>query len=413
MQNLHLFLALTIWRVLVLFQSIVNLPFKGTSRERRKLYVDVGSLYRNSRSSGTNRVTEKLAHELLLAESAVFEVVLVTARSWKCGFFEVMYEVSDGSLVLTGELGNQVSIARGDVFFGLDLSHMSVIAQQAYFSKIKKSGAILSFCIYDLLPIQFPQHFVRGRGLSVIHKYWIKVTLMSDVVFAISNSVANEYRSFVSSEFPNSPTPRVKDLVMGSDIEKGDGPTEKSFGLNLLAKDSFFLAVGTVEPRKRYDYVLSEFSNFWNSGANEHLVIVGKPGWMTESLQMDISVRQKYGSRLIWLTDAADAELRWLYTNSKGLIAASDGEGFGLPIREMAGFGGQVIANDIPVFREIAPLDSIFFDNRKLGSLEACLKKITLATKATKNRNLALLPTWQDSADKVLRDLSDSELFSR
>lgn len=406
MQNLYLFLALTTWRVLVLFQSFVKVPSKGSSHERRKLYVDVGSLYRNSRSSGTNRVTEKLAHELLLADSAVFEVVLVTARSWKCGFFEVMYEVSDGSLVLTGELGNQVSIERGDVFFGLDLSHISVIAQQPYFSRIRKSGAILSFCIYDLLPIQFPQHFVRGRGLSVIHKHWIEVTLMSDVVFAISNSVANEYRSFVSSEYPNSTQPSVKDLVMGSDIEKGDGPSEESFGPNLLAKDSFFLAVGTVEPRKRYDYVLSEFSNFWDSGANELLVIVGKPGWMTESLQKDILVRQKYGSRVIWLSDATDAELRWLYKNSKGLVAASDGEGFGLPIREMAGFGGQIIANDIPVFREVAPIDSIFFDNRKLGSLESCLKKISLVTKATKNRNLGFLPTWKDSADKVLRDLS-------
>lgn len=406
MQTLYLLLALGMWRFLALFQSLVINPFEGATREQRKLYVDVGSLFRDSRSSGTNRVTGKLAYELILANSPIFKVVLVTAAPWRYGFFEVMYETSNGSLVLNGELGNQVSIQRSDVFLGLDLSHLSVIAQRRYFSKLTKSGAILAFCVYDLLPIQFPQHFERGSGLSLIHKFWVKATLMADMVFAISNTVANEYLSFVSSKFPKSRPPSMKVLVMGSDIEQVGGESEKSSSVNLLSKDSFFLAVGTVEPRKRYDYVLSEFSNFWEGGASEPLVIVGKPGWLTHGLQQDILVHQKYGSKVIWLTDATDADLHWLYRNSKGLIAASDGEGFGLPIREIAHFGGQVIANDIPVFREVAPETSLFFDNRKQGSLEFCLRKMTIGTKATKKRNVSALPTWKSSAEKILQDLS-------
>lgn len=389
----------------MLLKSLVRETFSGTTPLKKTLYVDVGSLYRNSRSSGTNRVTERVAYELLLADHPTFKVVLVSARHWKSGFFEVEHEIINSSLVLNSKLGSRVSIRRGDIFLGLDLSHISVISQKPYLSKLVESGVIVSFCIYDLLPIQFPHFFTGGRGLSLIHRLWIETTLMSDVVFAISKSVANEYVRFISSEFPTKSHPDVKLMLMGSDIEKQPPELNKSLSFPSLQKNSFFLAVGTVEPRKRYDYILSEFVKLWASGLPERLVIVGKPGWLTDSLQKDILAHQDNHSRVIWLTDATDSDLRWLYQNSKGLIAASDGEGFGLPIVEMASLGGRVIANDIPIFREVAPETALFFDNKTPGSLVGCLRN-ELKVGARDNSKLEGFPTWKDSASKVLHLLS-------
>ena len=41
--------------------------------------------------------------------------------------------------------------------------------------------------------------------------------------------------------------------------------------------------VGTIEPRKGHSQSLDAFELLWSKGAPQRLVIVGKPGWMTEA----------------------------------------------------------------------------------------------------------------------------------
>ena len=57
----------------------------------------------------------------------------------------------------------------------------------------------------------------------------------------------------------------------------------------------------------------------------------------------------------------SDEFLGKIYAASSVLLAASQGEGFGLPLIEAARHGVPIVARDIPVFREVAGAYAFYF----------------------------------------------------
>ena len=66
---------------------------------------------------------------------------------------------------------------------------------------------------------------------------------------------------------------------------------------------------------------------------------------------------------LTWLDNATDEQLFECYKSSEVLIAASYGEGFGLPLIEARNHGLSIIARDIPIFREVLNNHAQFFSS--------------------------------------------------
>src|SRR5690606_3992881 len=67
------------------------------------------------------------------------------------------------------------------------------------------------------------------------------------------------------------------------------------------------------------------------------------------------------GCRLHWLADASDEFLALVYAHASCLLAASFGEGFGLPLIEASEHGLPLLVRDIPVFREVAREAATYF----------------------------------------------------
>ena len=112
--------------------------------------------------------------------------------------------------------------------------------------------------------------------------------------------------------------------------------------------------VATIEPRKGHHQTLKAFELLWGQGADINLVIVGKQGWLVEELIENIKAHSELNKRLFWQEGISDEYLENIYAESTCLIAASEGEGFGLPLIEAAQKGKPIIARDIKVFREVA-----------------------------------------------------------
>ena len=132
--------------------------------------------------------------------------------------------------------------------------------------------------------------------------------------------------------------------------------------------------VGTIEPRKGYAQTIAAFEMLWNEGVEVNLVIVGKIGWMMDSMIHHLNNHPELEKRLFWLQGINDEYLEKVYAASDCLIAASEGEGFGLPLIESAQHKLPIIARDIPVFREVAGQYAYYFSGLKPQDLAGTIK---------------------------------------
>ena len=88
-----------------------------------------------------------------------------------------------------------------------------------------------------------------------------------------------------------------------------------------------------MEPRKGHALVLDAFSQLWRDGYDFNLVVIGKKGWLVDDLADRMSAYSKNGSRFYWFQGASD-EFRKGLLKPQLPLAASEAEGFGLPLIE-------------------------------------------------------------------------------
>ena len=122
---------------------------------------------------------------------------------------------------------------------------------------------------------------------------------------------------------------------------------------------AFFLALGTIEPRKNHALLL----DVWERMGPEApwLVICGTRGWRNEAVlaRLDRGV-----ARVRELPGVDDAGVAALMDRARALLFPSLAEGFGLPLAEAAARGTPVISSDLPVCREVAGPGTTFLDPR-------------------------------------------------
>ncbi len=117
--------------------------------------------------------------------------------------------------------------------------------------------------------------------------------------------------------------------------------------------EDFILAVGTVEPRKNYEQLLSLVES--DEPGALPVVLVGRPGW-GDIVERVRAACERRPERLIWLRDLTDdGALLWLYRRAKCFLSLSKAEGFNMPLVESAMCGSPVICSDLPIHRAVAP----------------------------------------------------------
>jgi glycosyltransferase involved in cell wall biosynthesis len=102
----------------------------------------------------------------------------------------------------------------------------------------------------------------------------------------------------------------------------------------------YFLAVGTVEPRKNLGMLAEAYVRSGVSDTHD-LVVVGRIGW--GDLPPDVQV----------VSGLDDSAVAGMYVGATALVLPSLYEGFGLAAVEAMQLGTPVICSDIPVLREV------------------------------------------------------------
>ena len=404
---------------LTLAQAIAqSLPFKQPTRQ---LLLDISTTCRTDLKTGIERVARALVMALLESPPAGYRVEPVYLTN-QGGAWHYRY-ASRYTLGLLGcpqdALVDEVVDPRnGDVLLGLDLSGQMLIEAEAagLFTCYRGAGVAVHFVVYDLLPVTLPQFFPPGTDAN--HAKWLQTIAKFDGAVCISRTVANELIEWLKTNDPQRERMfGIGWFHLGADVENS-APTQalpknaEQILMQLNARPSF-LMVGTIEPRKGYLQSLEAFTQLWQEGLDINLVIVGKEGWkdLPDELRRTIPetvnrlrLHPELGKRLFWFEGISDEYLEKIYAASTCLIAASEGEGFGLPLIEAAQHKLPIIARDIPVFREVAGEFAFYFKSSEPADLAETVKDWISAYRSRQDQSIHgfKLKTWKESAESLI-----------
>lgn len=374
---------------------------------KRQLFVDISELVQRDAKSGIQRVVRSILQEWLTNPPADYRIEPIYATAAQQGYryarqftLEFLGCPND---VLSDE---PVSCRAGDIFIGLDLQPEIITAQQDFYQAMRRSGVSVQFVVYDLLIMQLAHCFPIGAAASF--EKWLAVVAESDGAICISQSVADELSTYLSENTSRRGHPfTVGWFHLGADIERSAPTTGLLENANKvfasLKANPSFLMVGTVEPRKGHAQTLFAFEQLWTEGVDANLVIVGKQGWMIEALSEKIRNHPEQGKRLFWLEGISDEYLEQVYAASTCLIAASEGEGFGLPLIEAAQHKLPIIARDIAVFREVAREHAYYFSGVAAQDLRVAVSEWLGLYQAGLHPTSGNMPwlTWKESAEQL------------
>jgi len=194
-----------------------------------------------------------------------------------------------------------------------------------------------SFAVYDLLWESCPEAF-PARGVRWHRDRFMRIRDEADHIVTLSKESKDRLLAHGVEEDRVTVIPPGSNHLPPPAMEKAT-ETLKSAGV----EGDFLLTVGTLEPRKNLQRIVSAFSEAMGSlGGPMSLVIVGPKGWGD-------AIRP---SKNVYLLGSVPGEvLAALYLRAVALVYVPIEEGFGLPVFEANAACLPVISSAVPSAR--------------------------------------------------------------
>lgn len=391
----------------------------------KRIFLDITATSRNDLKTGIERAARALLMELIKHPPLGYRIEpIYLSNDGGAWHYRFASSYTLGLLgcptdVLSDEI---VEPETGDILFGLDLSDVLVKAEQAgLFGHYRNKGVSVFFMVYDLLPIRMPEVFPPNADLH--HINWLQAISKMDGAICISSAVAEDLKRWQAETGLTQKRTRpfkIEHIHLGADLCNSAPTAGPSDHIDLMLAEinsrPSFLMVGTIEPRKGHLQVIEAFEQLWKSNIDVNLIIVGKEGWkaVQDDMRRNIpelinclEIHTETNKRLLWIKESSDEDLEKIYAACTCLIAASFGEGFGLPLIEAAQYNLPIIARDIPVFREVAGDHAFYFRGSDCSNLAGAIQHwLALFNEKTHpvSTDLPWL-TWEESAEMLVDKL--------
>jgi glycosyltransferase involved in cell wall biosynthesis len=179
-----------------------------------------------------------------------------------------------------------------------------------------------------------------------------------------------------------------------------------------LHKGSYFLYVGSIEPRKNLERLIEAYATC-AAASDIALVLGGLPRWKSEGVLKRAAAYNGPG-RILLPGFIADNELPQLYSNALALVYPSLYEGFGLPPLEAMACGTPVITSRSSSLPEVTGEAAVYVDPENTEELACALDRIAADSalrRSLSTRGLARAAefTWDRTAQCVLECLKGIE----
>jgi glycosyltransferase involved in cell wall biosynthesis len=233
--------------------------------------------------------------------------------------------------------------------------------------KFKEKNPKLKIAVlaYDLGPIIRPELTAEGMEQWFRESYLESVRLYADHVFTISRHTAidcaRHFAGWSGFKAPvwSTPLPAEPPSLSEFSLVEAQSFLER----HQLSQQKYFVAIGTIEPRKNLAIAILGFNRFCqmdpNGTADYRFVIIGKQGWRNEDTKI-LSMIGENAHRFIFPGYLPRKEVERAILLSAGLVMPSRLEGFGLPIALAKAYGVPTITCNNTSLPEASKVTSLF-----------------------------------------------------
>lgn len=210
---------------------------------------------------------------------------------------------------------------------------------------IKNPYGKYAVTIHDVFPITMPEQY--GQIYPRYFQYGIRKTIAGcdGILYNSVNSMKQTEALF--------PQAKVK-RPFQSYIAVPPIPA-----MDRQRKDYFFY-VGNLERRKGMDLLLNAYSQYRKAGGTRELYLAGNIRGKDIRDQIERAEQETGSVHYLGYLSKAERDVR--YQECGCFLFPSRAEGFGIPVIEALSCGTDVIASDLPVFRELAGNAVAYFE---------------------------------------------------
>lgn len=208
-----------------------------------------------------------------------------------------------------------------------------------------RAGSTVVATIHDAVPWTHPETLTR-YGAQWHRAMGRRAARWADAVVVPTRAVGDELEQILRLG------DRVR-VIGGAPAAALTVPADADARAAALGLPSrYILAVGTLEPRKGLDALVTAMAH--PDAPDLPLVIAGPPGWGGIDLAQLAAGAGLPADRLLVLGRISDADLAVAYSRATAFCMPSRAEGYGLPVVEAMHLGGPVVHSDAPALVEVA-----------------------------------------------------------
>jgi glycosyltransferase involved in cell wall biosynthesis len=267
----------------------------------------------------------------------------------------------------------------------------------------------LTATIHDVTTWILPEYHTPGN-LAADHAYADRVFKRADGLIAVSENTKQDAIRVLGIA-PD----KIRVIHLGVPPAYRSVPTDsmthvaQRLGLN----KPYFLSIGTIEPRKNIDILLSAWESLPPSFRHEYeLIVAGPPGWNSDLTMKRLHQANADNRGVRYLGYVAEPDLPALTAGATAFVYPSLYEGFGIPVVQAMAAGSPVITSNLSSLPEVTGGAAILIDPRSEAELTAAILRVgessdLRAQLKTKGIERSRIFTWERAATDSLAFFSD------
>ena len=220
--------------------------------------------------------------------------------------------------------------------------------------------------------------FLMPKNHTFLKRHYFRMFILlaaglADRIIVVSNSTRRDFLK----RFPAAKN-KVATIPLGKPalpVIRGASKVFAGQPAPFNTEQEYILFIGTLEPRKNVNSLISAYHRLNQTKPRGPLVIVGAKGWDYEET-FQLVFRLGVGEKVIFTGFIDDCEKFALLQNATVFVYPSFYEGFGIPVLEALSLGVPTIASNVSSMPEVAGDAALLVDPRNVEELANALNTL-------------------------------------